>query len=369
MAEADPETPVALGEGKLTFPCEQCGSALEYSPGSDHLRCGHCGHTQAIRGENAVLEYDFQDMLRRIARAPATSLGAHTIQCEGCGAQAMLAGQAGRCAFCGAPVVMDVKELGEIVPPDSLLPFGIDGPAARTSFQTWVSKLWFAPGDLKRLAQVHGIDGVYLPYWTYDSQTTTRYNGMRGDHYYVTESYTDAQGNSRTRQVQKTRWRPASGTVCVGFDDVLVCASETLPRPLIEKLEPWDLGNLRGFEAGFLSGFIAERYKIGVEDGFTIADERMKPRIRAAVRSDIGGDVQQILTMSVRHEDVRCKHVLLPLWISSFRYKEKVYRFIVNARTGEVAGERPWSWVKIALTVILVIAGIVAIVLAVQAAK
>lgn len=363
MAEADPESPVALGEGKLTFPCEQCGSALEYSPGSDQLRCGHCGHTQAIAGERSVLEHDFQDMLQRIARAPATSLGEHTIQCEGCGAQAMLAGQAGRCAFCGAPVVMDVKELGEIVPPESLLPFGIDGARAREAFRQWVSKRWFAPNDLKKLAQVHGIDGVYLPYWTYDSSTTTRYNGLRGDHYYVTESYTDAQGQRQSRRVRKTRWRPASGRVEVEFDDVLVCASSTLPRPLIEKLEPWDLANLRGFEAGYLSGFMAERYKIGLEDGFQIADERMQPKIRAAIRDDIGGDEQQILTMSVRHADVRCKHILLPLWISSFRYKEKVYRFIVNARTGEVAGERPWSAAKIALTVLLVVAVIVAIVL------
>jgi Zn finger protein HypA/HybF involved in hydrogenase expression len=365
MAEADPESPVALGEGKLTFPCEQCGSSLEYSPGSDHLRCPHCGHTQAITAQRAVQEYDFKDMLRRIARAPATSLGEHTIQCEGCGAQAMLAGQAGRCAFCGSPVVMDVKALGEIVPPESVLPFAIDRRRASEAFHQWVRKLWFAPNDLKKLAQVHGIDGVYLPYWTFDSRTTTRYKGMRGDYYYVTESYTDAQGNRQTRQVRKTRWRPTAGRVEVEFDDVLVCASSTLPRPLIEKLEPWDLQNLRGFEAGYLSGFIAERYKIGLEEGFKIADERMQPEIQAAIRSDIGGDEQQILTMSVQHADVRCKHILLPLWISSFRYKEKVYRFIVNARSGEVAGERPWSAVKITLTVLLVIAVIVAIVLVV----
>lgn len=369
MAEADPETPVALGEGKLTFPCEQCGSALEYSPGSDQLRCGHCGHMQAIAGGRAGQEHDFQDMLQRIARTPARSLGGHTIQCEGCGAQAMLDGQAGRCAFCGSPVVMDVKELGEIVPPESVLPFGIDGARAREAFQRWVRKLWFAPNDLKKQAQVHGLDGVYLPYWTFDSHTTTRYNGMRGDYYYETERYTDAQGNQQTRRVKKTRWRPTSGEVEVEFDDMLVCASSTLPRPLIEKLEPWDLDNLRGFEAGYLSGFMAQRYTIGLEDGFQIADERMQPQIRSAIHGDIGGDEQQILWMSVSHADVRCKHILLPLWISSFRYKEKVYRFIVNARTGEVAGERPWSAVKIVLTVLLVaavIAGIVVVVMSRQ---
>ena len=362
MAEGGGDSTVDLGEGKLAFPCEQCGSSLEYSPGTDHLKCPHCGHSQAIGGGSAVFEHDFEDMLRRARRAPASALGGHTVQCEGCGAQATITGQAQRCAFCGSPVVMDVGDLGEIIPPESVLPFGIDARKARERFQAWVASLWFAPNDLKKLATAHGIDGVYLPYWTYDSQTTTRYKGLRGDHYYVTESYTDAQGKRQTRQVRKTRWRPASGTVHVAFDDVLVCGSPTLPRWLIEKLEPWDLQNLKGFEAAYLSGFVAERYRIGLEDGFKIAEERMEPRIRGAIDSDIGGDEQQILSMSVRHADVKCKHVLLPLWISSFRYKEKVFRFTVNARTGEVAGERPWSVVKIVLTVLLVAAIIAAIV-------
>lgn len=73
--------------------------------------------------------------------------------------------------------------------------------------------------------------------------------------------------------------------------------------------------------------------------------------------------------MQVSHAQVRFKHLLLPMWISSFRYKEKVYRFIVNARTGEVAGERPWSVIKIVFTVLVVIGVIVAIVLLSQRAR
>ena len=166
-----------------------------------------------------------------------------------------------------------------------------------------------------------------------------------------------------------TRWHSASGTVHVGFDDVLVCGSQTLPRWLLEKLEPWDLGSLRAFDPAYLSGFVAERYRIGLEDGFKIAEERMVPRIRGAIESDIGGDEQRIGSMSVRHADVTFKHLLLPLWLSSFRYKDKSYRFIINARTGQVAGERPWSVVKIVLTVLVVIAVIVGIVLLVQSQR
>jgi DNA-directed RNA polymerase subunit RPC12/RpoP len=357
---------------KRNFPCEQCGSALEYKPGSETLHCPHCGHTQGIAGRRrGVHEHDFSQGLARARQSSASAMvkDGHTVQCEGCGAQTVVAGQATRCPFCGSPVVVEIKELGQVIVPESVLPFGLDARKAKERYEAWVGGLWFAPGDLKKLARQHGMDGVYLPYWSYDSQTTTRYQGERGEHYYVTEHYTDNEGKSRTREVRHTRWHPARGVVAVPFDDVLVCGSKTLPRSLLERLEPWDLPALRGFEPAYLSGFAAERYKIGLEDGFKIAEERMVPPIRDAIRSDIGGDEQRIGTMQVSHADVRFKHLLLPMWISSFRYKEKVYRFIVNARTGEVAGERPWSVIKIVFTVLVVIAVIVAIVLVSQRAR
>jgi hypothetical protein len=207
------------------------------------------------------------------------------------------------------------------------------------------------------------MDGVYLPYWTYDSQTRTRYRGQRGKYYYENVSYTDGQGNRKTRRERRTRWYPCSGKVEVPFNDVLVCASKGLPRPMVETLEPWDLGDLKPYRPAYLSGFIAERYAIDLKEGFKVAEGRMEPVIRKTCRRDIGGDDQRVLSMSIAHDKVTFKHCLLPLWISSFRYNEKVYRFIVNARTGEVAGERPWSWIKITLAVLAVLALIAGIVM------
>lgn len=80
----------------------------------------------------------------------------------------------------------------------------------------------------------------------------------------------------------------------------------------------------------------------------------MDDQIRIAIRWHIGGDEQRIHSVSTQHSNISFKHILLPVWISAYKYKEKVYRFLVNARTGEVQGERPWSWVKITLAVIAV---------------
>ena len=51
--------------------------------------------------------------------------------------------------------------------------------------------------------------------------------------------------------------------------------------------------------------------------------------------------------------------MLLPVWASAYRYRGKRYQFIVNGQTGEVQGERPWSWLRIGLAVAagLIVAG------------
>jgi hypothetical protein len=149
--------------------------------------------------------------------------------------------------------------------------------------------------------------------------------------------------------VQKIRWYDAQGTVDVHFDDVLVSGSRSLPSEYVQLLEPWDLKNLAPHDDRFLSGFRTESYQIGPEEGFEVAKERMRPWIQQKIMADIGGDAQQIHSVETGYSDITIKHVLFPLWINSYRYGRKVYRFIVNARTGEVQGERPWSIIKIAL--------------------
>jgi uncharacterized CHY-type Zn-finger protein len=361
---------------KHTFECGSCGASLTFAPGTTSLECEYCGHQQDIPGgeggggvEREVVEYDFADGLAKARRAKASDLvqGGKEVSCNGCGAKTVMAEQSGNCPYCDTPMVAAVEDdAATLILPESVLPFKVDDRKARDKFHEWIGSLWFAPNDLKQRASADRIDGVYMPYWTYDSNTTTQYRGQRGEHYYETERYTDSEGNSQTRQVRKTRWYSASGTVRVDFDDVLVYASKSLPRSLVRKLEPWDLNELKPYEPAYLSGFVAERYAIGLEEGFKVAEDRMEPKIRSTIRSDIGGDEQRIHWMSVHHANVTWKHTLLPLWISSFRYNDKVYRFMVNARSGEVAGERPWSVIKIVLAVLFAIAVIGGIIVLAQ---
>ena len=154
------------------------------------------------------------------------------------------------------------------------------------------------------------------------------------------------------RQVRRTRWYPARGIVFDRFDDVLVVASRSLPAGYAQALEPWDLGNLAPYRDEYLAGFVAESYQVDLAQGFDVARQIMADAIAMTVRRDIGGDHQRIHSMDTRHDHVTFKHVLLPVWISAYRYRDRSFRFLVNARTGEVCGERPYSAAKITLAIL-----------------
>lgn len=349
---------------KHEFPCQSCGAKLVFDPGEDNLACTHCGRIQEIEKNDgqAIVEYSLEDARARARRVPVGGLGGdgHEVHCTSCAAVYVVDGHASRCPFCDSPVVLEDTD-ADVIAPESLLSFRIDRREAEQTFCTWVRGLWFAPDDLRKRARAHGLDGVYLPHWAFCSDTKTAYTGLRGRYHWVEKTYLDREGQRRQKRVRKTKWRPAFGTIFADFDDVLVCGSRSLPAALVRRLEPWDLDALRTFQPDYLSGYAAERYGVDLEQGFSLAQDRMEAQIRAAIRRDIGGDAQVITSLRVKHRKVSFRHMLFPLWISSFRYREKVYRFAVNARTGKVSGERPYSAVKIALAVAaaLAIAGLI----------
>ncbi len=339
-------------QGEKFFKCNQCGAKMEFKVGSDSLTCPYCNFVNEIpKSEEDVEELDFHAYLNHAA-GQAVMEDRLTIHCECCGAEVTFEENVTSrdCPFCGSNIVATATS-SKVIKPGSLLSFKVEQRKAQALFREWIKKLWFAPGKMKKAAlQDSGLTGMYVPHWTYDTDTTTFYRGQRGDDYQTTETYTDSEGHTKTRTVTKTRWTPVSGTVYLSFDDVLVLASNSLPKEKAEKLEPWDLHELTPYKDEYLSGFRAESYQIDLAQGFEIAREKMEGPIRNAIRRDIGGDHQRINSTQSRHDNITFKHILLPIWISAYRFQDKSYRFLVNGRTGEVQGERPWDWLKIGLT-------------------
>ncbi|QJR13944.1 zinc finger domain-containing protein [Usitatibacter palustris] len=345
----DPQT-----EFIRTFPCAGCGAKLSFAPGTRNLKCEFCGTANEIAENDArVEELDFSVYLKALeGREESTT--AETVKCGKCGAEQTLPDNhfAAHCAFCRTPIV-GKSYASRHLKPKSIVPFQVNRSRAQDEFRRWVKKLWLAPNDLKKYAQSDaGLDGVYLPFWTYDCNTTSQYRGERGDDYYTDEHYTttDSKGDSvsRTRRVKHTRWSPASGEVARFHDDVLVMASKSLPEEILGASSRWNLKGLVPFQPEFVSGFRAEAYQVGLREGFPIAKQTIDAQVNALIRQDIGGDQQRIHHVATRYDDVKFKHILLPVWVSAYRYRDKLFRFLINGQTGEVSGESPKSWWKIA---------------------
>jgi LSD1 subclass zinc finger protein len=344
----------------LELACSSCGALLKFKPGTRHLSCEYCGAENEISAPEtagSVQETKLDDFLAKTF-AHEESMEVATVKCDSC--HAISTFESGRssdhCPFCGAPLVLRGGTTATIHKPQYVLPFGIDEKKSRDGFRKWLKSLWFAPNDLRHYADSAGrLTGMYLPFWTFDCSTRTRYTGQRGEHYYVTENHTVVENGktvTRTRQVQKVRWYPASGTVSNAFDDILIEASTSLKKDKLRALEPWDLNNLVPFNDKYLSGFRTETYQVDVKTGYHEAKARMEPVIENAIRRDIGGNQQMIHYANTTYSNPTFKHILLPVWLSTYRYKRRVYQFLINARTGEVQGERPFSAAKIALAVV-----------------
>lgn len=342
--------------------CQNCGAVLHFAPGTGSLRCEYCGSLNEITAAGDAPEIrsiPFEDFLRE-QETQRNTRAELLVKCGNCGASTTLPTgvTSDTCPFCASPLVIDKSAGTQVQKPHYVLPFVIASAKAAGNFRSWLDSLWFAPGDLAKQVTATGssiLKGLYLPYWSYDSDTFTRYTGQRGEYYYVTESYTE-NGQRRTRQVRHTRWHAASGSVDLDFRDVLVSASPSLPQKTAGILEPWRLEELQPFDERYLSGFRSETWQTDVHAGFAIAKTKMEPRIRDLICQDIGGDDQRIDGMDTEYREPALKYIMLPVWISSYRYGGKVYQFVVNACTGEVTGERPWSWIKIALAILAGIA-------------
>ncbi len=353
--------------------CPQCGAFLKFEPGTTALKCPYCSSEFPIQVEKTpIQELDFVETLAHL-EDQADFEEISTVKCSGCGAQItfQVHVSADECPYCANSLIDKERISKRALKPRYLLPFVAKARETNDLFKQWINSLWFAPNTLKKLAQKdHGITGIYVPYWTFDADTITHYQGERGDVYYEPETYTttrDGRTVTETVMVQKIRWTPTQGEVQLQFDDILVSGSNSLPTEYVQLLEPWDVENLISYDDRFLSGFLSETYHIGPKDGFESAKARMDPDIASAIQADMGGDVQQIHSADTSYRHVTFKHILLPVWISAYRYNNKLYRFMVNARTGEIHGERPWSRIKIALFALGTF--LVAYVLAVMAAN
>jgi len=368
-----PEIPPAYptqpreAQARSKFACPACGAEAVWNPSKKALVCDHCGTTAAgvlntsPGGDTVIHENDLVAALRSIPDSKRGWKAEKTqVRCQNCNAISVFDSDkiGKRCDFCGASALLPYEDVKEAFQPESLLPKQISETQVRESIRQWYKSRWFAPSALGSRALTDTIHGVYLPYWTFDAQAYANWTAESGYHYYVTEQYTDGQGNQQTRQVQHTRWEFSSGSLEHFFDDELVAATKGVSSDLLRKIEPFPTPQLVPYEPAFLAGWTVERYQIDLVTAAGAARAGMEAQLRSMCGAQVPGDTHRSLQVSARWSGQTFKHILVPVWLLTYDYHGKSYQVLINGYTGTIAGKRPYSFWKIFFLVVGILAGI-----------
>lgn len=353
----------AVASQKLA--CPSCGGETQWNPAKQALVCPFCGATSPVQtqvaadGRQTVEEHDLAAALRGI---PDERRGWQaekiTVRCQTCQAISVFepARVSQRCDFCGATALVPYAEIKEAFRPESLLPMKLAETQIRDRIRAWYRSRWFAPNKLRDRALTDTVKGIYIPYWTFDARAHANWTADSGYHYYVSESYRDANGKTQTRQVQKTRWVPSAGAVDHFFDDELVPASRGVQEEMLRGVEPFPTRNLVPYDPSFLSGWVVERYQIDLLAAARRSREQMEQKLSGLCEAQIPGDTHRNLRVQSQYVQQTFKHILVPIWLLTYDFGARAYQVVINGYTGQIVGRYPKSWIKITLFILMLAA-------------
>ena len=350
------------------YPCAACGAQAEWNPGRQALVCAFCGTVTPFTTDASgqVRELDLAAALRQIPDEDRGWLAdRRSVQCQSCKAVSVFdparVGQ--HCDFCGSPALVPYAEIRAPIRPESLLPFKISEPQVREQIRRWYASKWLAPNSLRRKALVDRVRGVYIPYWTFDAHVVCPWRAEAGFYYYTTERYRDSQGRSQTRQVRQVRWEPAAGEVRHFFDDEPVPGTTGVSERLLRQVEPFPTGELVPYSTGYLSGFVVEHYQVVLLEAAEHSLTQMTRKLYDLCASQVPGDTHRNLAIEPAFSGRTFKHVLLPVWLLTYVYRNRPWQVVVNGYTGVMAGQYPKSPWKIALLVLVILILVLALLL------
>ena len=346
------------------YACPACGAEAHWNPAKQALVCSYCGTISPTKlvadeaGNNQIIEHDLVTALRGI---PDSSRGWQaqkvSVKCQSCQAISVFDPQrvAQRCDFCGSAQLVPYEEVKDAFRPESLLPVKISETQVRETIRRWYGNRWFAPNALNDRAMTDRLHGIYLPYWTFDAQVHANWQAESGYYYDETESYEDNEGQQQSRQVQRTRWEYSSGALDHFFDDELVPASVGVEPDKLRRVEPFPTDELMPYNAGYLAGWVVERYQIDLIAAAQRSREIMEAKLNNLCASQVPGDTHRSLQVGADYAGQTFKHILLPVWLLSYSYGAIQFQVVINGYTGAIAGDYPKSWIKITLTILAVL--------------
>ena len=349
----DSTSGAVMEEGKK---CPKCGGMMVFSPVTGMLSCPYCEYSEEIAAadvpSDGAQELDF--LAAENTADCDWGMEQITLLCQSCGAESVYPASqlAEVCPYCGSNHLIE-QPGRETMKPGGVVPFQITQQEASKKFASWMKGRWFAPNDAKYV-KPDAFKGVYAPYWTFDANTTSEYSARYGKNRTVRTS----DGKTRT----ETDWYDTSGMYTEFIDDALTPGTTRYDAIVLDRILPFKTKENSTYDPKYIAGYAAERYTVGLDAAWGHAkadiDSHLNSQVRDTVRKQYNADRVNITTLSTTYTNVTYKYLLLPIWLSAYRFKDKVYQFMVNGQTGKAGGKAPVSPIKVAIFL-----GVIAIIL------
>jgi len=327
--------------------CECCGCPIE----PFDKFCPACGVEQAAEDNEAAIEQ-------------------RHFRCENCGAEVAVDSdqRSYTCAFCDSTYVVEfTPEQSDRQPPEFVIGFAVTLEKAQEEFRRWLgANGWFRPGDLQSAQIAEKLRGVYLPFWSFSMLARSQWSAGIGEYWWKTETYTtrdkDGKTVTKTRRVRKTEWWNLDGRHHRYYSGYLVSGSRGLSQQDADRIKPFHLPALKRYRPYFLAGWLSEEYSVELEDALQTCQQEFYHREQQNVAAHLPGDTHRGLRVGTEFSDVNSDLILLPVYLLSYSYGDKLYRFMINGQTGKAAGDKPVSRKRIALAVGVGLAVVAAVV-------
>ena len=324
-----------------SYKCPCCGAPLVFQ--GEQLHCESCENNfpvETMQQMNEGMEnaggdskYDWEHYEPR-SFEDTSEINLANYSCPSCGAEITGDDTLGAtvCPYCGQSTVVKGQFEGTLKP-DYIIPFKIDKKAAMTAFEEDFKKAPFLPDAFKNKKKIEEMAGVYVPFWMFDCDcdAAITYRAER-----VTR-WSDSNYN-----YTKTDYYKLFRAGSVGFANIPVDGSKKADDAYMEAVEPYNYEDAVDFNGAYLSGYLADKYDVSVEESIDRANERVKNSTIAAF-DDTTGTYLAVHPEQARvnFSNGKVRYALLPVWMLNIKYGDKNYQFAINGQTGKVVGEYP----------------------------
>jgi len=327
----------------LQYKCPCCGGNIEFDSSVQKPKCPYCdtefeladlaAYDEELKGDKAD-NINWQSKNEQWAENEMGEDGMKVFVCEACGGEVVTeqTTAAMKCPWCDNPIVVKGSVAGSLRP-DFVIPFKLDKEAAKEGFRKHLSGKKFLPKVFIDENHIDEIKGIYVPFWLFDAK---------------------ADGNFRFRGTQSRSWRSGDYMYTetrhyelirqgsMNFDNIPVDGSKKMADDLMESVEPFNYNEMVDFQTAYLSGYLADKYDVGIEESTPRANERIKTSMAQQLMTTTAGySGVTVKNSSTDIEKGEVSYALLPLWILNTSWNGQKFIFAMNGQTGKFVGNLP----------------------------